>query len=227
MHKSLDILRTILCFGSSMLPLFWQQKAVVQLLSPVRLCDPVDGSTPDCPVLQPSPGVRSNPCPLSRWCHPTISSSAVPFFSCLLSFPASGSFQMSLLFASGGQSIGASASASVLPVNIQDWSPVGWTGWISLQSFSKSSLYIWKSLLHILLKPSLKDFEHCLANMWNGCTCTVVWTFSGIVLLWDGNENWPFPVLWPLLSLRHIEWSTLIIPSFRILNSSARIHHLH
>ena len=72
--------------------------------------------------------------PLSRWCHPTISSSVVPFSSCPQSFPASGSFPMSQFFTSGGQSIGVSASASILPMNIQDWFPLGWTGWISLQS---------------------------------------------------------------------------------------------
>ena len=82
-----------------------------------------------------------NSCPLSRWCHPTISSSVVPFSSCLQSFPASGSFQMSQLFASGGQSIGVSASASVLPMNIQDWFPLGWTGWISFQSKGLSRVF--------------------------------------------------------------------------------------
>ena len=87
---------------------------------------------PPCPSS--TPGVYSNSCPLSRWCHPTISSSVVPFSSCLESFPASGSFLMSQFFASGGQSIGISASASVLPMNIQDWFPLGLTGWISLQS---------------------------------------------------------------------------------------------
>ena len=80
-------------------------------------------------------------CPLSRWCHPTISSSVVPFSSCLLSFPTSGPFPMSQLFASGGQSIGVSASTSVLPMNIQDWSPLGWTGWISLQSKGLSRVF--------------------------------------------------------------------------------------
>ena len=85
-----------------------------------------------CP--SPTPGVYSNPCPLSQWCHPAISSSVVPFSSCPQSFPASGSFQMSQFFTSGGQRIGVSASASVLPRNIQSWSPLGWTGWISLQS---------------------------------------------------------------------------------------------
>ena len=87
---------------------------------------------PPCP--SPTPGVYSDSCPSRQWCHPTISSSVVPFSSCLQSFPASGSFQMSQLFASGGQSIGISASTSVLPMNIQDWFPLGWTGWISLQS---------------------------------------------------------------------------------------------
>ena len=80
------------------------------------------------------PGACSNSCPSSWWCHPTISSSGVPFFSYLQSFPASGSFPMSWFFTSGSQSIGISASASVLPMNIQDWFPLGWTGWISLQS---------------------------------------------------------------------------------------------
>ena len=87
---------------------------------------------PPCP--SPTPGVYSNSCPLSQWCHPTISSSVVSFSSCLQSFPASGSFQMSQFFASGGQSIGVSASVSVLPMNFQDWFPLGWTGWISLLS---------------------------------------------------------------------------------------------
>ena len=87
---------------------------------------------PPCP--SPTPGVHSDSCPSSQWCHPTISSSVVPFSSCLRSFPASGAFQMSQLLASGGQSIGVSASISVLPMNTQDWAPLGWTGWISLQS---------------------------------------------------------------------------------------------
>ena len=84
---------------------------------------------PPCP--SPNPAVYSNSCLLSRWCHPTISSSVVPFSSCFQSFPVSGSFQMSQFFTSGGQSIGVSASASVLPVNIQDWFPLKWTGWIT------------------------------------------------------------------------------------------------
>ena len=90
-----------------------------------------------CPL--PTSRACSNSCPLSQWCHPTISSSVISFSSYLQSFPASGSFQMSQFFASGGQSNGASASASILPMNIQDWFPLGWTGWTSLQSkgFSK------------------------------------------------------------------------------------------
>ena len=92
------------------------------------------------PYPSPTPRACSNSCPLSRWCHPTISSSVVPFSSCPQSLPASGSFPMSQLFTWGGQSIGVSASASVLPMNTQDWSPLGWTGWISLQSKGLSSL---------------------------------------------------------------------------------------
>ena len=87
---------------------------------------------PPCP--SPTPRVYSNSCPSSWWCHPTTSSSVLPFSSCPQSFPASGSFQMSQFFPSGGQNIGVSALASVLPMNIQDWFPLGWTGWI----FSKS-----------------------------------------------------------------------------------------
>ena len=94
---------------------------------------------PPCP--SPTPGVHPNPCPLSRWCHPIISSSVVPFSSCPQSFPASGSFQMSQLFASGGQSFGVSALASVLPMNTQHWSPLERTGWISMQSKGLSRVF--------------------------------------------------------------------------------------
>ena len=94
---------------------------------------------PPCPSQ--TPGVYSNSCPLSWWCHPTISSSVVPFSSHLQSFPALGSFPMSRFFASGSQSIGVSASASVLPMNTQNWSPLGWTGWISLQSKGLSRVF--------------------------------------------------------------------------------------
>ena len=94
---------------------------------------------PPCP--SPTPGVYTNLCPSSRWCHPAISSSVVPFSSCPQSLPASGYFPMSQLFAWCGQSIGVSASTLVLPMNIQDWSPLGWTGWISLQSKGLSRVF--------------------------------------------------------------------------------------
>ena len=94
---------------------------------------------PPCP--SPTPRIYSNPCPLSRWCHPTISSSIVPFSSRLQSFPASRSFQISQLFATGDQSIGVSASTSVLPMNIQDWFPLAWTGWISWLSKGLSRIF--------------------------------------------------------------------------------------
>ena len=94
---------------------------------------------PPCPSTIPR--VYPNSCPLSWWCHLTISSSVVPFSSSLQSFPTSGSFQMSQHFASDGQNIGVSASTSVLPMNSQDWSPLGWTGWISLQSKGLSRVF--------------------------------------------------------------------------------------
>ena len=93
------------------------------------------------PWPSPTPGVYSNSRPSSQWCHPTISSPVVPFSSCPQSFPASGSFQMSQLFSSGGQSTRVSISASDLPVNTQDWSPLGWPGWISLQSEGLSRVF--------------------------------------------------------------------------------------
>ena len=104
------------------------------------------------PCPSPTPGVHPNPCPLSWWCHPTVSPSVVPFSSCPQSFPASGSFQINQFFTSGGQNIGVSASISVLPMNTQDWSPLGWTGWISLQSkgLSKSLLQHHSSKASIL-----------------------------------------------------------------------------
>ena len=104
------------------------------------LCDPMDFSTPDLPVHHQLP-VYPNSCLLSRWFHPTILSSVIPFSFCLLSFPAFGSFPMSQFFASGGQGIGVSASASVLPMNTLDWSPLGWTVWISLQSTGISKVF--------------------------------------------------------------------------------------
>ena len=89
----------------------------------------------------PTPGIYSNSCPSSRWCHPAISSSVVPFSSCPQSLPASGSLPVRQLFTWGGQSTGVSASALVLPINTQDWSPLGWTGWISLQSKGLSRVF--------------------------------------------------------------------------------------
>ena len=111
-----------------------QHFSSVQSLSPHES----QHTRPPCP--SPTPRLCSNSCPSSRWCHPAISSSVVPFSSCPQSLPASGSFPMSQLFAWGGQSTGVSASASALPKNTQDWSPLGWTGWISLQFKGHSSL---------------------------------------------------------------------------------------
>ena len=108
----------------------YNQFCSVQSLSHVWLCDPMDCSTPGFPVHHQLPECTQT-CPLSRWCHPIISSSVVVFYSHFQSFPALGSFQMSQLFTSGGRSIGVSASTSVLPMNSQDWFSVQWTGWLS------------------------------------------------------------------------------------------------
>ena len=104
------------------------------------LCNSKNRSTPGLPVHHHLPEFTHS-CPLSPWCHPAISSSVVPFSSCPQSFPASGSFPTSQLFASGGQSIGISASISVLPMIIQDWFPLGWTGWVSLQPDGLSRVF--------------------------------------------------------------------------------------
>ena len=136
---------------------------------------------PPCP--SPNPGVYSNSCTLSQWCHPTISSSVTPFSSCLQSFPASGPFPVSQLFASRGQSTGTSGTASVLPVNIQDRFPVGWTGWTSSQSkglsrafsnttvqkhqFFGAQISLWfNSQIHtwLLEKPQLWPYGPLLVN---------------------------------------------------------------
>ena len=124
---------------------------------------------PPCP--SPTPGVYSNSSPSSLWCHPTISSSVIPFSSCLQSFPASGSFPMSQLFTSGGQRIGVSASTSVLPMNTQGLSPLGLTGWISLQSNGLSRVFsnitvqsISSSVLSFLYSPPLTSIHDYWKN---------------------------------------------------------------
>ena len=122
-----------------------------------------------------TPRVYSNSCPLSQWCHPTISSSIILFSSCLQSFPASGSFPMSQL---------SLQVAKVLEFQLSFLNPA-WTSWFSGLA-------------------GLENFEHYFPSMWDECNCVVVWAFFGIAFLWDWNENWPFPVLWPLLSFPNL-----------------------
>ena len=121
-----------------------------------------------CP--SPTPGVHPNPCPSSRWCHPTSSSTVIPFSSGLQSFPASGSFQMTQVFAWSGQSTGVSASASVLPMNTQDWSPLGWTGWISLQSKGLSIVFS-NSLTLSVVEITFDAKEKCNERKLRCCKC--------------------------------------------------------
>ena len=108
------------------------------------------------PCPSPTSGAYSNSCPSSQWCHPTISSSVIPFSSRLQCFPATGSFPMSQFFSSGGQSIRVLASASVLPMNIQDWFPLGWTGWISLQ---------FKGLSRVFFNPTVQKHQFFSAQL--------------------------------------------------------------
>ena len=142
-------------------------------------------STAGLPVHHPTLKVHPNPYPLSRWCHPTISSSVIPFSSCPQSFPASGSFQMSQLFTSGGQSIGISASTSVLPMNTQDWSLLGWTGWISLQSKGLSSVFSYTTVQKHQFFRAQAFFIVQLSHpyMTTGKTKALTrWTFVDIVM---------------------------------------------
>ena len=124
----IQILILFVCFLELVISVQFSRSVMSNSLRP----DKQQHARPPCPSQ--TPGAHPNPCPSSQWCHPTISCSVVPFSSCPQSFPTSGSFQKSQRFASGGQSIGVSASTSVFPMNTQDWSPLGWTGWISLQS---------------------------------------------------------------------------------------------
>ena len=138
-------------------------------------------SRPPCP--SPTPGVYSNSCPLSWWFHPTISSSVVPFSSCLQCFPASDSFQMSQLFASGGQSIGVSASTSVLPMNTQDWFPLGWTRSLVVQGTFKSLLQHHSSKASILGPSAFFIVQLSHPYMTTGKTIPLTrWIFVGKVM---------------------------------------------
>ena len=136
---------------------------------------------PPCP--SPTPRVHSNSCPSSRWCHPAISSSVVPFSSCPQSLPASGSFPMSQLFAWGGQSIRVSASASVLPMNTQDWSPLGWTGWISLQSKGLKRVFsnttVWK---HQFFSAQLSLWSNSFYMTTGETIALTIWTLVSKVM---------------------------------------------
>ena len=132
---------------------------------------------PPCP--SPTPGVHSNSCPSSWWCHPAISSSVIPFSSCPQSLPASGSFPMNQLFAWGGQSIGVSALASVLPMNTQDWSPLEWTGWISLQS---------KGLARVFSSTTVQKHQFFMPKpltVWITINCGKFWK------RWEYQTTWP------------------------------------
>ena len=128
---------------------------------------PHESQHPRPPCPSPTPGDHQNTCQLMRWCHPTISFSVVPFSSCPQSFTASGSFQMSQLSASSGQSIGVSASTSVPPMNTQDWSPLGWTGWISLQSKGLSRVFYNTTVQkHQFFGPQLSSQSNSHIHTW-------------------------------------------------------------
>ena len=139
---------------------------------------------PSCP--SPTPGAYSNSCPSSQQCHPTISSSVIPFSSCLQSFPASGSFPMSQFFTSGGQSVGVSASASVLPMNIQDWFALGLTGLISFQSRDSQESFLipqFKSINSSVLSFLYSPTRTSIHDYWKNHS------FDQIDLCWQSNVS--------------------------------------
>ena len=138
-------------------------------------------TTPPCP--SPTPGVHPKPCPLSQWCHPTISSSVVHFPSCPQSFRASGSFQMSELSASGGQSIGVSASTSILPMNTQDWYPLGWTSWSSLELYTINCTHFVISVPRFLAFKATSMCEKLISALFLLLNCGV------------GEDSWESPGL--------------------------------
>ena len=181
-------------------------------------CSVMSDATPWTAACQATPGACSNSCPLSRWWHPIISSSVVPFSSCLQSFPASGFFQMIQFFASGGQSIGVSASASVLPMTIQDWFPLGGTGWISLQSKGLKSL-----LQHHTSKASILQgsalFIVQLSHPYMTTRKTIPWTrqtFAGKVMSLLFNMLSKLAIVFLPMS-KHVLISWLQSPSAVIL----------
>ena len=151
------------------------------------------------PCPSPTPGAYSNSCPLIRWCHSTILSSVIPFSSCLQSFPASGSFKMSQFFASSGQSFGLSASASVLPMDIQDWFPLEWTGWIALQCKGLSRVFSNTAVqkhqffcAQLSISPtltSIHDYWKCMTHCYplRPKGCHVPFSFSSLA---PPNPSW-------------------------------------
>ena len=147
------------------------------------------------PCPSPAPGVYPNSCPLSWWCHPTISSSVIPFSSCPQSFQALGSFQMSQLFTSGVQSIGVSASISVLPMNTQDWSHLGWTDWISLQS---------KGLSRVFSNTTVQKHQSSILSLLYSPTLTSMTTGKAIALT---GRTFVDKVMSPLFNLLSRGWS--------------------
>ena len=155
---------------------------------------------PPCP--SPTPRVYSDSCPLSWWCHPTTSSTVIPFFSSLQSSPASGSLPMSQFFISGGHSIGISASASVLPMNIQDWFPLGWTGWISLLS---------KGLWRDFSNTVVRKHKECLFSLWRGNSGPDMPV--NVQLIRSSQDRSPQFVLWvqcPSCCISRCPWTTLL-----------------
>ena len=199
----------------------------VQLLSRVRL-QPLGLQHARLPCPSPTPGACSNSCPLSQWWHSTVLSSIGPFSSCLQSFRASRSFPMSQFFTSGGEGIGVSVSASVLPMNIQDWFPLGWTGWITLLSKGlKSLLQHYSSKASILQHSAFFIVQLSNPYMTTGKTIALTrWTFVGKVTSLLFNMLSRFVIAF-LPRSKHLLISWLQWPSAVILEPKKICHCFH
>ena len=157
---------------------------------------------PPCP--SPTPGVHSDSCPSSQWCHPAISSSVIPFSSCPQSLPASKSFPISQLFAWGGQSTGVSALASVLPKNTQGWSPSEWTGWISLHSKGLSRVFSNTTVLPLLYTNIYQYIHHYIPLLYTNLKGNQSWIFTG-------RAESEAPILWPPDAMSPLIEKTLML----------------
>ena len=183
------------------------------------------------PCQSPTPGVYPKSCPLSWWCHLTISLSVIPFSSSLQSFPTSGSFQMSQLFALGGQNVGVSASTSVLPMNTQDWFPLEWTGWISLQSKGLSRVFSNTTVQkHQFFCTQHETQDTASSNTFShrfpGSACQLSTPLVSLVWVWEPKASWNWSVLLRKWNLAHSPMPHSASQGYQLLLLKSHVSHV-